>query len=82
MGTLIVPDLDESVIAALSQEARRRGYSLEEQARRMLRSIEAEVHRSPEEIEALVTEAEEIAAMSPPIHMDVVALIGEDRESR
>jgi plasmid stability protein len=75
MATLTIRNLDDDLVAALKERARRNHRSLEAELRSLLRDVVGE--RSPASLREL---ADQIAALTPDVaQTDSTALIREDR---
>lgn len=76
MGHIVIPDLDDAVIARLRSRAARHGRSLEQE----LREIVVEATRPTRA--AIKADMVRIRGMSPPLSDDSTQLIRGDRDSR
>lgn len=76
MGHIVIPDLDDAVIARLRSRAARHGRSLEQE----LREIVVEATRPARA--AIKADMVRIRGMSPPLSDDSTQLIRRDRDSR
>lgn len=76
MGHIVIPDLDDAVIARLRSRAARHGRSLEQE----LREIVVEATRPARA--AIKADMVRIRGMSPPLSDDSTQLIRRDRHSR